>query len=66
MRPLKVKIFSHCTQNINIPNELQINAWLQAKPDIEIVNMLQSESMDCVGEKRVERNLTISVFYREK
>ena len=60
---LAVRIFGHCTTNINPPGELQINAWLAEHPDIEIVRMLQSESM-VVRENQIERNLTITLVYR--
>jgi hypothetical protein len=63
MNTMKAKIFSHCTTNINPPGELQVNDWLSANSDIEIVHMLQSESMVVVGD-RIERNLTITVIYR--
>ena len=65
MKPLKVKIFTHCTQNINPFNETQINDWLAENPGIEIAHIQQSESMMAMGEERVERNLSISIFYRE-
>jgi len=64
MKPLKTKIFTYFTLNINPPNEIQINEWLADHPDIEIVHMLQSESM---AEKNgeIERNLSITIVYRE-
>lgn len=64
MKPLKTKIFTYFTLNINPPNEIQINEWLANHPDIEIVHMLQSESM---AEKngQIERNLSITIVYRE-
>ena len=65
MQPIKVKIFTYCTHNINAPTELQINVWLASQPDIEIVEILQSESMIALNENALERNLSISVFYRE-
>jgi hypothetical protein len=65
MKPLKVKIFTHCTQNINPFNETQINDWLAENSGIEIAHIQQSESMMAMGEDRVERNLSISIFYRE-
>ncbi len=64
MGSLKAKIFSYCTTNINPPGELQLNAWLSQHPDIEIVNMLQSESMT-TNEGTVERNLTVTLVYQE-
>ena len=63
MKPLKAKIFSYCTTNINPPEELQINAWLAENPDIEIVRMLQSESM-VAHQNDIERNLSITLLYR--
>ena len=63
MNPLKVKIFTYCTTNINPPNELQINEWLKKNQDIEIVEMLQSESM-VSEENKIERNMSITVVYR--
>ena len=63
MGSLKAKIFSYCTTNINPPGEMQINAWLSQNPDIEIVNMLQSESMVAL-ESSIERNLTVTLLYR--
>ena len=63
MEPLKAKIFSHCTTNINSHGELQINAWLAENPDIEIVHLQQSESM-VARESRIELNLTITLLYR--
>lgn len=64
MKPLKVKIFTYFTLNINPPNEIQINQWLADNPDIEIVQILQSESM-VTKEDKIERNLSISILYRE-
>ena len=64
MKPLQVKIFTHCSQNINPYNETQINEWLADNPEIEIVHLLQSESMVRVRNDEVERNLSITVFYR--
>ena len=65
MKPLQVKIFTHCTQNINPYNENQVNAWLAANTGIEIVHLLQSESMVRMKDDEVERNLSITIFYRE-
>ena len=59
-----MKIFSYFTLNINPPNEIQINQWLADNGGIEIVDMLQSESM-AVREGSVERNLSITIVYRE-
>ena len=63
MEPLKAKIFSYCTTNINPPGELQINQWLEENPESEIVHVLQSESM-VVHKAELERNLTITLLYR--
>ncbi len=64
MKPLKTKIFTYLTLNINPPNEIQINEWLARHPEIEIVHMLQSESMT-TRNGEVERNLSITIVYRE-
>jgi hypothetical protein len=64
MRAIKAKIFSHCTTNINSHGELQMNAWLADNPEIEIVHMLQSESM-AAHDNRIEINLTITLLYRQ-
>jgi len=64
MKPLKVKVFMYFTLSINPSNEIQMNQWLADNPDIEIVHMLQSESM-AARENRIERNLSITIFYRE-
>jgi hypothetical protein len=64
MSTIRAKIFSYCTTNINPPGELQINQWLKENPDIEIVDMLQSESM-VTQEIRIERNLTITLLFRQ-
>lgn len=64
MEPIKAKIFSYCTKDINPPNELQINTWLADHPGIDIIQMLQSESMVAI-EDRIERNLSITLLYRE-
>jgi hypothetical protein len=64
MKPLKIKIFTYFTLNINPPNEIQINQWLADHPGIEIVNMLQSESMTTTKDN-IERNLSITIVYRE-
>jgi len=65
MGPLKIKIFTYFTLNINPPNEIQINEWLEQNPDIEIIDMLQSESMAAKA-GGMERNLSITIVYREK
>lgn len=64
MKLLKIKIFTYFTLNINPPNEIQINQWLADHPDIEIVDMLQSESMTTTKDN-IERNLSITIVYRE-
>ena len=63
MKPLKAKMFSYCTTDINPPGELQLNQWLEDNPEIEIVRVLQSESM-AVRETKLERNLTVTILYR--
>jgi hypothetical protein len=63
MEALQAKIFSYCTTNINPPGELQLNEWLEENPEIEIVQVLQSESM-VAHRGQVERNLTITLLYR--
>lgn len=65
MGKIEAKIFSHCTTNINSTGELQLNTWLADNTDIEIVTMLQSESM-VAYDNRIERNLTITLLYRQK
>jgi hypothetical protein len=65
MNPLKVKIFTYFSLNINPPNEIQINKWLAENPDIEIVDIVQSESMAARNDS-MERNLSITIVYREK
>ena len=64
MKPLKIKIFTYFTTNINPPNEMQINEWLEQNQDIEVVNMIQSESM-VTREGEIERNMSITILYRE-
>ncbi|MEJ2156991.1 MAG: hypothetical protein P8X96_16770 [Desulfobacteraceae bacterium] len=64
MEPIKAKIFSYCTKDINPPNELQINTWLADHPGIAIIQTVQSESMVAI-ENRIERNLSITLLYRE-
>ncbi len=65
MNLIKAKLFSYCTTDINPPNELQINTWLADHPDIHIIQMLQSESMSTLEDNSVERNLSITLLYRE-
>ena len=64
MRAIEAKIFSYLTTNINPPGELQMNEWLAEHPDIDIVHVLQSESMVAV-DNQIERNLTITLLYRQ-
>jgi len=64
MKPLKVKIFTHFTLNISPPNEIQINNWLAENPRIEVVQMSQSESM-VAKENQIDRNLSITIMFRE-
>lgn len=61
---LKAKIFTYCSMNINPPNELQLNQWLAANPGIEVVQMIQSESMVTVKEGQIEHNLSLTLLYR--
>ncbi len=65
MNQLKIKVFTHFTLAIYSSCEVQINQWLDENPNIEIVNMLQSESM-AAHNGRIERNLSITVLYRER
>jgi len=65
MNPLKVKIFTYFSLNINPPSEIQINEWLAENPNVEIVDIAQSESM-AVKSGEMERNLSITILYREK
>ena len=64
MSAIKAKIFSHCTTNVNPHSELQINRWLADNPGIEIVKMVQSESM-VSRDSGLELNLTITLLYRQ-
>jgi hypothetical protein len=64
MEPLKTRIFTYFSLNINPPNEIQLNQWLADHPDIEVVDMLQSESMATL-DGHIERNLSITILYRE-
>ncbi|MBC2717354.1 MAG: hypothetical protein HF978_18775 [Desulfobacteraceae bacterium] len=64
MNPLKIKVFTYFTLTISSSCEVQINNWLAENPNIEIVNMLQSESMASKND-RIERNMCITVLYRE-
>jgi hypothetical protein len=65
MNPLKVKIFTYFSLNINPPNEIRINKWLAENPNIEIVDIVQSESMAAKADS-MERNLSITIVYKEK
>ena len=64
MKPLRIKIFTYFTTNINPPNEMQINEWLENNPGIEVINMIQSESM-VTRENEIERNMSITILYHE-
>jgi hypothetical protein len=64
MKPIKVAIFTEFTRHINPSNQLRINTWLADHPDIEIVEILQSESMFATSDEKIDRNLSISIFYR--
>ena len=64
MNPLKIKVFSYFTLNIGSACEVQVNQWLAENPDIEIVDMRQSESLAAHNEK-FERNMTITLLYRD-
>ena len=67
MKPIQVEIFY---DGGHIPSDRfessisslsrKINTWLQAHPEIEIVNILQSESQGAEN----AWNLTVSIFYR--
>lgn len=65
MNPLKVKIFTYFSLNINPPNEIRINQWLTENTGIEIIDIVQSESMATRADT-MERNLSITIVYREK
>lgn len=67
MKPIQVEIFydgghipSDRFESIISSLSRKINTWLQAHPDIEIVNVLQSESQGAEN----AWNLTVTVFYR--
>ncbi len=64
MNPLKIKIFTYFTLTISSSCEVQINKWLAENPNIEIVKMLQSESMAAKND-RLERNMSMTILYRE-
>ncbi|MBL0714669.1 MAG: hypothetical protein JJV98_13320 [Desulfosarcina sp.] len=68
MKPIQVKIFydgGHIPGDrfASIISSLsrKINEWLEENPDIEIVNILQSESQGTEN----AWNLTVTVFYRQ-
>jgi len=63
MDPLKIKVFTYFTLTISASCEVQLNKWLAKNPNIEIVNMLQSESM-VSNKEQIERNMSITVLYR--
>lgn len=64
MNPLKVKIFTYFTLTISSSCEVQVNKWLAKNPNIEIVKMLQSESMAAKND-HLERNMSMTILYRE-
>jgi len=64
MNPPKIKVFIYFTLTLSSSCEVQMNNWLAENPNIEIVNMLQSESMTSKND-RIERNMCITVLYRE-
>ncbi len=68
MKSLHVKIFydgghipSDRFESIISNLEHKINTWLEENPDIEIINILQSESQGAEN----AWNLTMTVFYRQ-
>ena len=64
MNPLKVKIFTYFTLTISSSCEVQVNKWLAENPNIEIVKILQSESMAAKND-HLERNMSVTILYRE-
>jgi len=64
MNPLQVKIFTYFTLTISSSCEVQMNKWLAKNPNIEIVKMLQSESM-AANNDHLERNMSMTILYRE-
>ena len=67
MKPIQVEIFydgghipSDRFESIISSLSRKINTWLQAHPDIEVVNILQSESQGAEN----AWNLTVTIFYR--
>ena len=68
MKSIHVKIFydgghipSDRFESIISNLEHKINTWLEENPDIEIINILQSESQGAEN----AWNLTMTVFYRQ-
>ena len=68
MNPVRVKIFydgghipSDRFESVITGLSRKINAWLEENPDIEIINILQSESQGAEN----AWNLTVTVFYRQ-
>ncbi len=68
MKPMRVKIFydgghipSDRFESIISNLAHKINTWLEENPDIEIINILQSESQGAEN----AWNLTMTVFYRQ-
>ncbi len=68
MKSMHVKIFydgghipSDRFESIISNLEHKINMWLEENPDIEIINILQSESQGAEN----AWNLTMTVFYRQ-
>ncbi|MDJ0809421.1 MAG: hypothetical protein QNJ48_15095 [Desulfobacterales bacterium] len=68
MKSMHVKIFydgghipSDRFESIISNLEHKINTWLEENPDIEIINILQSESQGAEN----AWNLTMTVFYRQ-
>ncbi len=64
MNPLRIKVFTYFTLTISSSCEIQMNKWLTENPNIEIVNMLQSESM-AAKKDQIERNMSLTVLYRQ-
>ena len=68
MKPMRVKIFydgghipSDRFESIISNLAQKINTWLEENPDIEIINIQQSESQGAEN----AWNLTVTIFYRE-
>ena len=67
MKPMQVKIFydgghipSERFESIITNLSAKVNDWLAEHPDIDILNILQSESQSAEN----AWNLTLSIFYR--